>query len=191
MIVNWVDAIEKIPADHFVGVNSADDLPDPPKSESMSWAGHFFLPGMGPYDLTVKPRHSYVCNHEDIDLLRHEIGLPNHEPVTIYEGRNFFISRFTLSQRTDAPAAVQKKAAQLLNMQGEGYNWKFRGNQTLGNDILLSTNKDLSIMFIQDWTGRADAVIRKDHLYIVTYKKRPSVTGLLNDYQWFPEKLRH
>jgi hypothetical protein len=193
IIVNWIDSIEKIPAGHFVTVPAAKDLPDPPKTESRHWSGIFFLPKMGPYEIERKPRYSYVCNHNDLDLLRHEIQLPNLETVVIYEGRNFFITRFSLQQSPpgDPLALAQKKAEQLLNMHGEDYKWKFNSKQTIGTDILISTNRELSIVFMPDWMHRADALIRKDHLYLITYKKMESVTGLLNDYQWFPDELRH
>lgn len=193
MIINWVNAIEKIPGEHFLGVPTAEELPNPPKTESRSWTRHFFQQEMSPYDPARKPRHSYVCNNTDLDLLKHEIQLPGLETVVVYEGRNFFITKFSLPHHPsgDELGLAQKKAEQLLNMHGEGYKWKFNSKQTIDTDVLLSTNKDLSILFMPDWTGRADALIRDNKLYLVTYKKLQSVTGLLNDYEWFPDELRH
>ena len=74
IIVNWIDAIGKIPAGHFVGVADSSALPNPAKEESPRWAGQVFLPGMGPYDLIRKPKHSYVCNETDLDLLRDTVA---------------------------------------------------------------------------------------------------------------------
>ena len=193
IIVNWIDGIGKIPAGHFVGVADSSALPNPARAESPRWAGQVFLPGMGPYDLARKPKHSYVCNDTDLDLLRHEIQSTGLETVVIYEGRNFFAIRFLLSQRTagDEMALAQKKAEQLLQMQGQGYKWKFNSRQVINGDVLLSTNKDQSIPFLPDWMHRADALVRGNDLYVITYKKLSSVTGLLNDYEWFPDELRH
>jgi hypothetical protein len=193
IIVNWIDAIGKIPAGHFVGVADSSALPNPAKAESPRWAGQVFLPGMGPYDLIRKPKHSYVCNETDLDLLRHEIQSTGLETVVIYEGRNFFAIRFSLSQHPagNELALAQKKAEQLLQMKGQGYKWKFNSRQVINGDVLLSTNTEQSIVFLPDWMHRADALIRGNDLYIITYKKLPSVTGLLNDYEWFPNELRH
>ena len=39
IILNWIEGIEKIPASHYKVVAKAEDLPDPPKNESLHWAG--------------------------------------------------------------------------------------------------------------------------------------------------------
>ena len=193
IILNWIEGIEKIPAAHYKVVPKAEELPDPPKNESQHWAGIFFIPGSEPYDVPFKGRHSYVCNKSDLDLLRHEGQVHGLETIVIYEGRNFCATKFTLSQHPtgNVLALVQKKAEQVLHMNDKDHHWKFNSKQTVGNDILLSTNKDQAIEFMKDWTGRADALIRGNVLYLITYKKLESVTGFLNDYQWFPQELRH
>lgn len=192
VIINWIDLIEKIPESSFKLVDNFEKVPNPPRAESKFWSQNFFKADMNPHS-RMGVQHSYVCNKNDIDLLRHQYVIHDSDTVTIFEGINFFIIRFSLVHHDlgNKNVLIQKKAEEILNVNGQDYNWYFNSTVHIGNETIFTTNKNIAVSFLKDWKSRADALIRNNHLYIVTYKKLPSVTGFLNPYQWFLNEDRH
>lgn len=191
IVEHWLQQIERIPVNDFIDIADVQTFDSGARTESMQWCATMLNPAADPYTPSNHASHSYhPAGRVGLDLLHHAYVFDGWS-VNIFEGVNFLIMRLP-PPRGGAwtRASIETAAKLMLRTSNPGNPEVFHYPSDMADGSLISTAPMQDPFLMASWFQREDMLLRHGNLFIVLYKRQPSIVGFRNDAQWFEDALR-
>ena len=86
---------------------------------------------------------------------------------------------------TDRAREIQRLSKLLL-----AWPFDFRFPEAIDEGARFSSDPDANPSTLGSWTQRADAGIHQGRLWLLCFRREPSIIGYYNNQQWFPDEFR-